>query len=143
MRVPTVATVVATLAGTLALLAAPASADSHPTRTTPGAYCVANLDNGKSACADSAQEARRLADIDALAVIGAWLYDPTGFGGSPFEVYVPRPCTDRYEHEYAVPDLRPLGWNDRVSSVRTDNGCDVKLYDAVGPPADPDLTAGS
>jgi hypothetical protein len=143
MRIRTTVTVLAALAGTLAFTASPAGADTSPKQTRTGEHCIADLGNGKIACADSEQQARQLAGVSADSVNGARLYDATGFGGATFTITVDAPCTAVYEHEYIYPDLGRVGWNNRAGSVRTYNSCDVKLYDPVVPPSDPDLTMGS
>lgn len=135
------AIVAASVAGGLAFVAAPAVA-AEPV-VMAGAHCVANADNGKFACADTEEEAMRLADVDPRAVTAVRLYDGKDFTGDSVPVKTARACTDGYEHEFIYPDLRGTGWNDRASSVRTYRNCDVKLYDVAPAPDDPNLSKGS
>ncbi|GAA3737665.1 hypothetical protein GCM10022225_20650 [Plantactinospora mayteni] len=142
MRIRIVAGLVAALAGVVTFTASPASAGASS--GAQGAHCVVNLDTGKVACDDTEQQARQLADVGVLAVNAVKLYDRKNFDpdAGTFTITTTRSCTSAYEHEYSY-NMAGGAWNNRASSVETFNSCDVKLYDAAGPPSDPNLTGGS
>lgn len=82
-------------------------------------------------------EIQALGCADIGGIRGARFYGPTGASGTPnFTFCVPRKCTSSYDGEgpafriaYLSSIPHPSGnWNNRISSVRTYNSCDVKLY---------------
>jgi hypothetical protein len=107
----------------------PASAAAAPA-VASAAHCVAALDTHRVACASDEKTALRLATPSAAAtsVVVARFYDGTNYSGSSTPVYAPRACTASYDAEWQYADFRDFGWNDRVSSVKTYNHCDVKFY---------------
>ncbi len=68
----------------------------------------------------------------ALTTI-ARFYDGTGYTGATFTVaHQNGPCTTTYaDTDYWYVELGSFGWNNRISSVRTYNRCDIKLYDGT------------
>lgn len=95
-----------------------------------GDHCVANLDTRTVACSDDATTARVDAGaVDALTI--AIFYDKVDFKPGTFTWTQSRECTAGYDPEWQWGNLGDLGWNNRVSSVRTYHRCDVKLFDGV------------
>lgn len=120
------------VAATALALPASAAAASEPGEPD-SAHCALDVDTGQAACAADAEEARRLAGA-ADDVLLARLYPDTGFDGVAASMYGSHRCSADYEPEFGWPDLRDWnGWNynNRVSSVRTYNRCDVKLHDRL------------
>lgn len=98
-------------------------------RQVPARHCVGDLDTGRVTCAGSPDDARQLSDIGASALTIAIFYDSTGFSGATFTWTQSSACTPSYDAEWQWDDLADIGWNNRVTSVRTYNQCDVKLFD--------------
>ncbi|GAB3142371.1 hypothetical protein GCM10027290_16720 [Micromonospora sonneratiae] len=115
------------LVGATALAAAPATATAG---ADPSAqHCVVNLDSQKVACAADPQQARQLSDVGPTALTIAIFYAGTGYTGATHTWVQSRRCTPGYDAEWQWDNLAEIGWNNRLSSVRTYNRCDVKLYD--------------
>lgn len=105
-------------------LAVPASANG----SQPGTHCAVNLDTGQRSCYNDAGVARQSAGA-ARSLVIATMYDGRNFTGSSQSFYQARPCTASYDSEWFWGNLGDLGWNNRMSSLRTFNKCDVKIYD--------------
>lgn len=99
------------------------------------AQCAVNLETGRAACHADAAQARQLVGA-AGDVLVARLYRNTGFDDNPpLSLYAPHSCSESYDDEFGWPDLGNVNgysWDNRISSVRTYNNCDVKLHDKVG-----------
>ncbi|SCL39520.1 hypothetical protein GA0074692_5390 [Micromonospora pallida] len=113
--------------GLLGALGAPAAA-------APAARnCAINLDTGAWSCAGSEEQALR--DVGAQAsIVIARTYDGTNYTGTVLAWAQSRQCTSSYDSEWQWADLRSTAagnMNNRISSVRTYNQCDVKLYDGL------------
>lgn len=136
--------------GALALLtAAPATAATAAT-TDEGdtdQVCVVVVDTDEVSCGDSRAEAQAALDTRSATLTDILsVYDGRNFSGAEvlFQTTAGA-CSATYDREYEFPDLRrletpdgdPLNINNWISSVRTYNRCDVKLYDPLGldPPA--------
>ena len=135
-----VATALATLSGVLAaaaLTTSPAAAARVTTTTTarvttaPAQHCVIDLDSRQVTCARDQHLARQLGGIAPTALTIAIFYNGTGYTGATHTWVQSRRCTPGYDTEWQWDDLGDIGWNNRVSSVRTYNRCDVKFYDGV------------
>lgn len=134
--------------GALALLAvAPATVTTAATAATTDEgdtdqVCVVAIETDEVSCGESRAEAQAALDTrsatwtDILSV-----YDGRNFSGT--EVLFRTTggaCSATYDREIEYPDLRrletpdgdPLNINNWISSVRTYNRCDVKLYDDLG-----------
>jgi len=115
------------LTGSAAAVAAPGTGDAR--------HCVVNLDTRAAACAPAPGEARALADAGVAALTIAIMYDGTGYGGASVSFVQSRQCTASYDNEWQWDDLSNVpgwgNWNNRISSVRTYNRCDVKFYDGI------------
>lgn len=113
--------------GGLLLTGAPAAAAEG------GQSCVVNLDDTTVTCAATEAQAMRAAEVAADLVI-ARFYDGTNYSGAVLTWVQSRACTSSYDSEWQWADLRSTSggnWNNRVSSIRTYNRCDVKLYDGI------------
>ncbi|MGW0432702.1 hypothetical protein ACWDV4_09170 [Micromonospora sp. NPDC003197] len=140
-----VTTALATLSGVLAaavLTGSPAAAAevtvspaAAEVTTSPASasaqHCVVNLDSRQVTCAHDQQSARQLSDIAPTALTIAIFYNGTGYTGATHTWVQSRQCTAGYDAEWQWDNLGDIGWNNRVSSVRTYNRCDVKFYDGV------------
>jgi hypothetical protein len=75
-------------------------------------------------------------DIGSGDYLIAIFYDRVGYdaGGDILLVWAPRPCTTTTSDlDYYLRDL-PIngsGWNDKISSFKTFNHCDVALYEHI------------
>jgi len=110
-------------------VAAPASASEE--RRPSAQHCISNLDTGRTTCASDPQTARQLSDVEPTALTIAIFYDGTSYTGATHTWVQSRQCTSTYDEEWQWGDLGAIGWNNRVSSVRTYNLCDVKFYDGT------------
>lgn len=117
------------MVGATALAATPAGAAVGADPSTQ--HCVVNLDSRKVTCAADQQQAWQLSDITPTALTIAIFYNGTGYTGATHTWVQSRRCTPGYDSEWQWDDLGDIGWNNRVSSVRTYNRCDVKFYDGV------------
>ena len=94
-------------------------------------HCVTNVDSGRTTCGSQDRFARTASSVTASAAaeyVIARFYDGTGYSGATYTWVQSRPCTATYDAEWQWQDLRTVGWDNKVSSVRTYNSCDVKLY---------------
>ena len=121
-------------------IAAASSAAAAP--ASESRYCAIDLNAHRSACAATPAEARTRAANGAQrgSVVLARFYENKNFGPTkeaPLTMYG-NPCTARTtDIEYTIADLtkkyvRDTTWNDRISSLRTYNGCDAKLFENTG-----------
>ncbi|WP_428966802.1 peptidase inhibitor family I36 protein [Micromonospora fluostatini] len=110
--------------GLVGALAGPAAAAG------PLDNCVVNLDTGAFTCAATEQQALRTVGAQADLVI-ARVYDGANYSGAVLAWTQARACTPSYDAEWQWGDLRSTAggnWNKRITSVRTYNQCDVKLF---------------
>jgi hypothetical protein len=136
------------LAGILAIgagtaLTAPA-AQAAPVAPAVGAqHCAYDLDTAAYACAATAEQASARVAGRALYVV-ARLWEHVDFQGRSLTYTKRRPCTPTMlDREISVPVV-PNGWNDILSSVRTDlttprTRCSVRIYEH-GPYQGPTFT---
>ncbi|MFC4561113.1 hypothetical protein ACFO4E_04500 [Nocardiopsis mangrovi] len=92
-------------------------------------HCVLDLGSGELSCAGDMSEAREMADVGTAAVVAARLYDGTGYSNLIGEIFATSPCTPSYDREWEFATLGPM--NNRISSLRTYNQCDIKLYNGT------------
>ncbi|MEV4772175.1 peptidase inhibitor family I36 protein [Micromonospora humida] len=126
-------TIVATGAvlGVLGLLGAPGSpavAKEQPRN------CAVNVDTRVLRCADTEAHALRAVGATQASVVIARTYDGTGFSGALLTWAQSGSCTPEYDAELQWDDLRTTSggnWNNRITSVRTYNQCDVKFFDGI------------
>lgn len=60
-------------------------------------------------------------------VLVARAYDGVGYTGAVWDIYAAHGCTaSTSDSEWFLQELG--SWNDRISSIKTYNHCDVKLY---------------
>lgn len=127
------------------------AAVAAPASPTAGLHCVVAIDGvGGISCGDTIEQARTRSAVPRAYILGARLFDATGFdpNAGTLTIEVPqrapgRGCTDGYDNEgplYLFQNMGAYGWGNRASSVRTFNHCDIKLYDVAYPS---DLSAGS
>lgn len=124
------ATVAGTALGTLGLIGA---LGAPATAAETARNCAVNLDTGAYTCAGSEERALREVGAQASLVI-ARTYDGTNYSGAVLAWTQSRACTSTYDAEWQWADLRSTAagnMNNRISSVRTYNQCDVKLYDGL------------
>ncbi|MGH3655243.1 MAG: hypothetical protein ACRDUA_01155 [Micromonosporaceae bacterium] len=124
--------VTALVAGAIATagIAAVAPLASAAVNDTAGEHCVLLADNGKVACSDSeAQSTERLGAQGYVRGAKIWNYKNYSGSGS-LTFLVPRACSAGYDNEgwrFNWPSLS--SWNNKASSVKTFNRCDIKLFD--------------
>jgi hypothetical protein len=114
------------VAASVALAAGATVPEAAAAATSQGNARQCVLDEGKLSCGVNitAVEAAGLTTV-------AYLYYRTQFRGTPLKVYkTGGDCTGGYgDVEGQVSDLWLLGWDNRISSIKTFHKCDVKLYD--------------
>ncbi|WP_432956511.1 peptidase inhibitor family I36 protein [Micromonospora haikouensis] len=117
--------------GVLGLLGAPGSpavAKEQPRN------CAVNLDTRVLHCADTEAQALRAVGATQASIVIARTYDGTGFGGAQLAWAQSSSCSPEYDAELQWDDLRTTSggnWNNRITSVRTYNQCDVKFFDGI------------
>ncbi|MFY1621787.1 peptidase inhibitor family I36 protein [Micromonospora sp. WMMD735] len=117
--------------GVLVLLGAPGSpavAKEQPRN------CAVNVDTRVLRCADTEAQALRAVGATQASVVIARTYDGTGFSGAQLAWAQNGNCTPEYDVELQWDDLRTTSggnWNNRITSVRTYNQCDVKFFDGI------------
>ncbi|MEO3748446.1 peptidase inhibitor family I36 protein [Plantactinospora sp. B5E13] len=128
MRTRTI-TATGALLGALGLVGALGS----PASAAPARDCVVDLDSRTVTCAATEEQALRAAGVAASVVI-ARTYDGTNYSGAVHTWVQARACTPSYDNEWQWGDLRSTSggnWNNRISSVRTYQRCDVRFYDGI------------
>ncbi|KXK60627.1 hypothetical protein AWW66_17870 [Micromonospora rosaria] len=113
--------------GLVGALAGPAAA------AEPRDNCAVNLDTGAFTCAATEQQALRAVGAQADLVI-ARTYDGADYTGTVLAWTQARACTPAYDAEWQWADLRSTAagnLNNKISSVRTYNQCDVRLFDGL------------
>jgi hypothetical protein len=107
----------------------PAGSPSVPAAPTPRAdHCVATVGTGESACFASAGEVAAWKAAHRGWRVLVLFFDGSSYRGAKTELGGYRNCTlTKSDVDYANPAL-PYGWNDRVSSFITMNGCDLMGY---------------
>ncbi len=110
------------LLGGVLMAAPPALASSSAT----GKYCVANVETHRVTCANTqAEELSIMAGTVTLAI----LYDGKGYTGAALRYVGPHGCSTTWaDTDYQDPSFDNPFWNNRFSSVRTYNHCDVRLF---------------
>lgn len=97
---------------------------------TPGGSCVYDTDTGQAQCFASEAEADSSLRAAAATVVQARLYDSAGHQGLLLTVTGQACTTPTSDLEgFGSFQGQLAGLNNRVSSVRTYQHCDVKLYD--------------
>ena len=129
-KVTTALAVTFAAAGVVAL-APLASASMTDASTASAEQCVLVADTGQVSCGDSETEARgRVSAAGYVRGAKFWNYKNYNPDGGTLTILVPRACSPGYDNEgpyFKFPDLGP--WNNKASSVKTFNRCDVKLFD--------------
>jgi hypothetical protein len=100
---------------------------------TAETHCVQDVETGAQSCSTDEAAALRTVAPDArrATYVIARFYDGKSYTGSTLTFVKSRGCTSSYDSEWQWQDLRVDGWNDRASSVKTYNHCDVKLYQNI------------
>jgi len=131
MRVLTAAAcVLALVAGGLLSVApvasaAPAASEEH---------CFVDIESGAAACSQDAAVARATVSRGAVAarVDRVTFWDKTSYKGESITFQGSSKCTPSYgDINGQVSNLGDWGWNNRATSLKTYNRCDVKLYNGV------------
>lgn len=97
--------------------------------------CIVVVETEETSCGESRAEAEA-----ALGTRAAWtniasFYDGRGFSGTEVLLrWESGSCSASYDREFEIDNLRDhpsleININNWISSVRTYNGCDVKLHD--------------
>jgi hypothetical protein len=112
----------------LAVFGAPLLASTSTAQAVePQQHCVYNLDQRSMSCARTLSDPSLRASVAATDVLIARAYDGTGYTGSTIDYRTASGCTTATTN--VDWQLQELGaWNDKISSIRTYNQCDVKLY---------------
>lgn len=98
-------------------------------------YCALNVETGAMSCFSTESELQGAMSASVIPVrLGTWFdrvdKDPRG-GYLVF--FASRLCSrTNNDVDYSDSDLRDSGWNNRVSSLITADGCDFRLYDGIG-----------
>ncbi|GIG86204.1 peptidase inhibitor family I36 protein [Plantactinospora endophytica] len=133
MRVRTATTLGAMLVAAVTSTAlATSTAYAGPPDGAAGPHCAYNADSAELACAGTPEQARE--DVGSRSgYLVAQLWKDADYRGATLRYYRSRACTASLtDREIPVPVV-PKGWNDRLSSVRTDlsipgTRCSVRIY---------------
>lgn len=134
--------------GALAFITlAPATAADAAPAEDPSAerVCIVrvdtDLDMEEVSCGDDETEASAALSTRAAEwTTIARLYDPTDYNRPSVTIqWTAGRCSAEYEREFEIPNLdrmeepdgTPIRFNNRISSIRTYNGCDVRLYQGL------------
>lgn len=98
--------------------------------------CIVVVDIDETSCGESRAEAEAgLSTRAATWTNIASLYDGRGFSGTEVLLrWTAGQCSASYDREFEIDNLRDnpfidININNWISSIRTYNGCDVKLHD--------------